>query len=251
MIWAMDCFVGLYLTLPVSQRQWWTRWRKAWAIRRPLKLNYKLNVDLHLASGLWLWPMLFVFAWSAVQFNLPKVHDVVMSSVAGPKAVAARTAPLAMPRAAPRLSWPEARQHGRELAKALGQQQGFTVEADMNLGIDRKTGIWRYGFRSSRDMMDRYGQSSVQFRDGSGEMVNLSLPSGQNSRTTIDNWFTALHIGYVFGLPYRLFVSAMGLLVTMLSVTGVIIWTRKRSARALRRFRDRSQKPLDLQASHG
>jgi hypothetical protein len=42
----------------------------------------------------------------------------------------------------------------------------------------------------------------------------------------------------MFGLPYRVFVSVMGGVVTMLSITGIIIWVRKRQGRqqtALRR----------------
>jgi uncharacterized iron-regulated membrane protein len=32
----------------------------------------------------------------------------------------------------------------------------------------------------------------------------------------------------VFGLPYRLFVCFLGLVIVMLSVTGVVIWSKKR-----------------------
>ena len=40
-----------------------------------------------------------------------------------------------------------------------------------------------------------------------------------------------LHSGRIVGLPGRIFVSLMGLLVAMLSVTGVIIWQKKRWVR--------------------
>jgi uncharacterized iron-regulated membrane protein len=40
-----------------------------------------------------------------------------------------------------------------------------------------------------------------------------------------------LHSGRIFGLPGRVLVSMMGLLVAMLSITGVIIWQKKRWAR--------------------
>ena len=39
----------------------------------------------------------------------------------------------------------------------------------------------------------------------------------------------------VFGLPYRIFVCVLGLVITMLSVTGVYIWWKKRCARINRR----------------
>jgi uncharacterized iron-regulated membrane protein len=35
----------------------------------------------------------------------------------------------------------------------------------------------------------------------------------------------------VFGLPYRIFVCILGLVIAMLSVTGVYIWWKKRRAR--------------------
>jgi uncharacterized iron-regulated membrane protein len=35
----------------------------------------------------------------------------------------------------------------------------------------------------------------------------------------------------VFGVPYQIFVFVLGLLITMLSVTGVYIWWKKRRAR--------------------
>jgi uncharacterized iron-regulated membrane protein len=40
-----------------------------------------------------------------------------------------------------------------------------------------------------------------------------------------------LHSGRILGLPGRILISAMGLAVAALSVTGVAIWMRKRRAR--------------------
>ncbi|MNN88395.1 hypothetical protein D3C81_2060750 [compost metagenome] len=40
-----------------------------------------------------------------------------------------------------------------------------------------------------------------------------------------------LHSGRILGLPGRILISIMGLLVAMLSVTGVVIWWKKRKAR--------------------
>jgi uncharacterized iron-regulated membrane protein len=40
-----------------------------------------------------------------------------------------------------------------------------------------------------------------------------------------------VHSGRILGLPGRILISFMGLVVAMLSVTGVVIWWRKRAAR--------------------
>ena len=47
-----------------------------------------------------------------------------------------------------------------------------------------------------------------------------------------------LHTGRIIGLPGRVLMSALGLVVAMLSVTGVLLWARKRRAR--RQGRERS-----------
>lgn len=234
LIWALDCFVGVYLTLPTGRARRLGRWRKAWTIKRPVQSSHRLKLDFHTAGGLWLWPMLFVFAWSAVSFNLRPVYDPVMTAVLGPAGDTLDAPALDAPLDVPAFDWRTARAHGRALAAKLADQHGFTVQGEMNLGIDRSTGIWRYGFSSDREVFDKYGQSRIYFRDSTGELVRLSLPSGQTARQTADSWLVALHLGFVFGLPYRLFVMCVGLAVTGLSVTGVLIWMRKRSARLLR-----------------
>ncbi|MNO08416.1 hypothetical protein D3C81_2310440 [compost metagenome] len=53
-----------------------------------------------------------------------------------------------------------------------------------------------------------------------------------------------LHSGRILGLPGRILISAMGLVIAMLSVTGVIIWWRKRAAR-VRSLQNKSQRQAD------
>jgi uncharacterized iron-regulated membrane protein len=47
-----------------------------------------------------------------------------------------------------------------------------------------------------------------------------------------------LHSGRILGLPGRILISIMGLVVAALSVTGVVIWLRKRRARLSVRRRE-------------
>ena len=64
-----------------------------------------------------------------------------------------------------------------------------------------------------------------------GALISLDLPVGEHSGNTVTAWLRALHMADVFGLPYRIFVCVLGLVITMLSVTGVYIWSKKREAR--------------------
>jgi uncharacterized iron-regulated membrane protein len=73
----------------------------------------------------------------------------------------------------------------------------------------------------------------VFFDANDGSLKLVLLPTGQFSGNTITSWLIALHDANVFGLPYRIFVSALGLVIAMLSVTGVYIWWKKRKARSL------------------
>jgi len=49
-----------------------------------------------------------------------------------------------------------------------------------------------------------------------------------------------VHSGRILGLPGRILISVMGLVTAMLSVTGVVVWWRKRASR--RRYFDQKSK---------
>jgi len=66
-------------------------------------------------------------------------------------------------------------------------------------------------------------------------LISLELPVGEHSGNTVSAWLYALHMADVFGLPYRIFVCVLGLIITMLTLTGVYIWWKKRKARLHRR----------------
>ncbi len=69
------------------------------------------------------------------------------------------------------------------------------------------------------------------------ERRGVYLPTRGAWGDTFSNWLGALHMAHVFGLPYRIFASLLGLVVVMLSVTGVLIWRRKQQGRSLAKAR--------------
>ena len=50
--WTLDCFLAFYLTLPRGVPHFLRRWLPSWLIKHPAAA-FRLNFDLHRASGLW------------------------------------------------------------------------------------------------------------------------------------------------------------------------------------------------------
>jgi uncharacterized iron-regulated membrane protein len=248
LIWVLDTFIGFYLTLPVRfGSSWLSRWKPSWLVRWSGG-ETKLTFDLHRAGALWIWPLLFVFAWSGVMFNLREVYDPVMRLFGAEKLQDGLTT-LAQPKYQPQLDFAAAAARGRELATTEGAQRGLTLDADRLSALSYRpaVGAYVYYFSTDRDFTDRGGRSLVVFDGDSGELRKLLLPQGANGANTFTEWMIALHMGRVWGLPYRVAVTAIGLIVTLLSVTGVLIWMRKRQARSFAAEKVNRRRPADSQ----
>ena len=66
----------------------------------------------------------------------------------------------------------------------------------------------------------------VDARDG--RFLGIQIPTGQRAGNTFSSWIVALHIASVFGLPWKIAVSLIGIVLVVITVTGVLIWWRKR-----------------------
>lgn len=253
LVWMLDCLVGAYLTFPawsrkpprrlslVAQvpapghspapgRRWLARWWPSWKVRWSGG-NYKRTFDLHRAGGLWPWAMLFVLAWSGVAFNLTEVHDPVMKSLLAYQSDGPALKKLERPELSPKLDWHAARDTGRRLIASQAREHDFAVLREDLLVYDPLHGIYRYAVRSSRDILDHGGWSSVEFHADTGVLRNLWLPTGAASGDTVRTWIITLHMALVWGKPFKMFMTLVGLMVAMLSVTGVAIWWKKRQGR--------------------
>jgi uncharacterized iron-regulated membrane protein len=251
LIWTIDCFVSAYLTFPVSVRRkseggkstrdlrqtsWLARWwNPSWLVKWRGSA-YRINFDLHRAGGLWVWLMLLVIAWSSVGFNLgEQIYTPVM------KAVFAMPDPFGdLPKVKtaqyePGLSWEEAHNIAQTLMAEQARVSGFKVLQVDRLQFMPEQNVFFYNVRTDRDLMDEYGSTYLFFDGNSGKFAGLNLPTGQNTGGTIHTWIFALHMAKIWGLPFRIFVSIVGILVAMLSVTGVYIWLKKRNARGTSR----------------
>jgi uncharacterized iron-regulated membrane protein len=234
MIWTIDCFVAFYLTLPPpgdrARKGFFARWKSSWLVK--LKSSfYRVNFDLHRAGGLWLWLILLLYAWSSVYFTLPSFYTRAMNLVSDVEQPIWARAAAQQDETRPPMEWEEALATGARRMDEQAHQHGFVVERPLALYHHRQQGLYEYRVRSSRDIGDKAGSTAVYFDSRSGETKDVSLPTGHRSGTTITTWLVELHTANIFGLPYRIFVCLLGLLIAMLSVTGVYIWWKKRTAR--------------------
>lgn len=232
LLWTVDCFIGAWLTLPARRagawRSWWARWWSSWKLRGGS--SYKLSFNLHRAGGLWTWALLFMLAWSSVAFNLPQVYEPAMRALFAHQRGLESIAKLPAPRMAPAIGWEQALPAARRLMAGQAQARGFRVEAEKSLLYDPVRGVYRYDVRTSHDIRHRGGHTRLVMDGETGAFKGLWLPTGAASGDTITTWLTTLHMAALGGWPVQLLVCLMGVVVTVLGVTGILVWLKKRRA---------------------
>lgn len=238
LLWTVDCFVGAYLTLPVGRRKDEpfrpARWLKAWAPAWLLKTNrlFAFIFTWHRASGLWVWGLLFVFAWSGVALNLrEEVYQPVMSTLFSPERDELEDVPIKEPSTrSPRIDLDQAHSLAVSAMARVAVEERFRVLSERYLNYDRERNIYAYTVESTRDLSARLAETTLYLDADKGSRVAFHAPTGAHRGHTITSWLIALHFGSlrIGGMPYRILVCALGPMIATLSVTGVWIWWRKR-----------------------
>jgi uncharacterized iron-regulated membrane protein len=255
LVWMIDSFTGLYLTFPASARGFLKRWRPAWLVKHPASV-VRTNFDLHRAGGLWFWPVLIVFAWSSVMFDLPSVYEPVMGTVFDYRSEVDQIKATPLHRnPKPRLDWDQAERVGERLMMAESARQGFGIRRPYGMAYIEDWGVYTYGVLSDINVQGHAWTTSLWLDGDSGKLVSVDVPHGQRLGNAIGMWLRALHFADLGdSLLYRCFVALLGLVIAMLSVTGVYIWLRKRSARRFSTSHGRRDggpaKPVDHLRTH-
>lgn len=237
LVWTLDCIVSFFLTLPRAG-PFWRKWRIAWVVK-PHARFHRLNVDLHRASGLWLWLVLFVVALSGVALNLP--FELFRPALA----LVTPLSPLFAEHHVPA-------RHGRALSfdGAIAAARKIAVShqwPSQPVGVSRDSagGTFTVGLLApGADLEAGLGASWLTLDDRTGVLL---LADVRGHGTAGDEFFNAqywLHSGRIAGLPGRILVSLTALSVAMLSITGLYIWWRKRRAAIVQRQRRRRSAAL-------
>ena len=246
-IWTIDCFTGFYLTLPPKKRtrvsdeddgnvqpsvsrRGGNAGSPHGAVRWTAGVT-KLNFDLHRAFSLWTWGLLFIVAFTAFSLNsvFRSVLSVDVEGIAG-DAVAVRLRPPNDKHnpIEPTLSYSQVFVDARKIANERGWSEptgsAFYVPEWGIYGVE-------FYYPSDGHGAGGVGHRRLYFDGRDGQLLGDFQPWRGTAADLFVQAQFPLHSGRILGLPGRIMISALGLVVAMLSVTGVIIWLKKRSAR--------------------
>jgi uncharacterized iron-regulated membrane protein len=142
--WTLNNVVGFYLTLP-SRRPFWKRWKPLWIVG--LRNRWpRVLLDLHRASGLWLFGGVLLLALTSVALNFySEAFQPLVVGLSPPKTAPwDRPAPPPDPAYRPTLSFAQA----GSLAVAAARRDGLTLQpAVETYDADRRL----FGMRFSGD----------------------------------------------------------------------------------------------------
>jgi uncharacterized iron-regulated membrane protein len=223
-VWALDCFIALWISFPKA-----SAWAKSFSFRWR-QGGSKLNFDLHRSGGVWVWGFLLILAVTAVSMNLnQQVMRPLVSlfSTLTPSPFTGTPSPPDQP-----IEPVVSRRHILQLAIAEAGKLGWSAPPG---GIFYVPEYGIYGvtfFEPGHEHGDvGLGNPSLYFDGKTGAPAGLKIPGTGSAGDIFMQAQFPLHSGRILGLPGRIFISAMGLLVAMLSITGVIIWQKKRWVR--------------------
>ncbi len=224
-IWALDCLIALGLAFPLLKK---STWRVKW-----LAGKNRVVFDVHRAGSLWLWVLLLVIALSGFAMSLPDTYEASLARVLSFQDIENRSASVA-PLESPPIGWEEGYRLAQVRMAEAASAHGFTVLKPYAFTYRRSKGAYFYRVRSDRDLGEQ-GKTTIGIDATTGRSLGVEIPTGALSGNTATTWMTSLHMAKVGGWPWRVGMTAVGLLVAILSVTGFMIFVRKwRSRRGTR-----------------
>ena len=224
-VWIVDCFLALWISFPSART-----WRKSFSFRLR-QGGAKLNFDLHRSGGVWVWGLLLMLAVTSVSLNLGNQVMRPLVSVFSPLTPTPfqlRDGSRERERADPLLN----REQAIAAAEAEGRRRGWSTPAG-SLFYAQRFGIYGVAFFTPENDRDDNGMGNeVLYLDGdTGAIVGDKVPGHGSAGDVFMQAQLPLHSGRILGTPGRVVMSGMGILVAALSVTGLVIWVRKRQAR--------------------
>lgn len=115
--------------------------------------------------------------------------------------------------------------------REVARKDGFDAGAPFGMAYIPGWNVYTYSVESRDNVQARAWSTSIWIDGATGALVSVDAPALEPAGNRFDLWMRALHFGDLGDSPlYRAFVCLVGLATAALSVTGVLIWLRKRRA---------------------
>jgi uncharacterized iron-regulated membrane protein len=223
-VWLFDSVIALVLSFPSFKA-----WRKSFAFRLK-RGGYALTFDLHRSGGVWIWGLLTIVALTSISMNLsaPVVRPVVsLFSKLTPDPIN-NPALLRAPQPGDQVL---SRERIVELAEQAGKAMNLSVPPG---GVYYAEFLHAYGvgfYAPGDDHGDiGLGNPWMYWDEVTGKPLGKTIPGKGTAGDIFMQVQFPLHSGRILGLGGRILISAMGVAVAMLSVTGLLIWLKKLNA---------------------
>ncbi|WP_273240803.1 PepSY-associated TM helix domain-containing protein [Hyphomonas atlantica corrig.] len=216
LLWILDHVAALILSFP-NVKKWMASFKVRWGAG-----SHKVNFDLHRAGGLWFWPVTLVVAVSSLYLTWyePFVRTVDAVSPITPRAI------FSLPARETALYEP-----ALDFSAAHTRVQSDSGHPDVDMAsYNPRLGVYELRAFDPRDI-DGYGRRMIVVDGESGDILSDRHSTEGSSGDVFIAWQYPLHSGKAFGTIGRIIIFASGFLVTLLCVTGIVIWAKKFRAR--------------------
>lgn len=216
-LWLLDHFGALYLSFPNL-----TSWKKSFQFRWAAG-GHKLNFDMHRSGSMWILPVLLALALSSIYLNLNAQFKWVVNKFSPLTTVecACHVDPNAK-WLADTASWDGA------IKLAQATQPELAVAAMTFMPDTRKFIV---SMKGPEDLTREVGMTKVYVNAITGELMHVHDRSAETAGDTFNAWQLPLHNGRVFGLFGQIIILLSGIVITLICVTGFLIYTKKAKAR--------------------
>jgi len=222
-LWSVMAVIGLILTWPATRPRV-RHWVNAWKLRRGLPFLPK-NLNIHKATGLWFWLIILPIALSGITLGLERQVFVPAVQLASAWFEDVHETPDVETQTAPaNMDFPvdDAIRGAQNFARTRG------IDASISgVWLDHESRVYEieFGLKAAPGI----GDGSVTVSAANGVVAGHSLAGTRSMEAMATAARERVHSGRVIGLPGRILVFICGWAVALLSITGVIIWFKRRS----------------------
>jgi uncharacterized iron-regulated membrane protein len=217
LLWLMDHFGAVYISFPSLKN-----WRKSFQFRWNAG-GHKLNFDMHRSGSMWILPVLVVLALSSIYLNLNDQFKWVVN----------KFSPVTKTECSchvdPKANWLDKTASWDGAIKLAQQTKPDLIVGGVSFLPDTRKFI--VSLKGDGDLTKEVGMTKVYVNAITGELLHVHDRSKETAGDTFNAWQLPLHSGRVFGITGQIIILLSGIVITIICVTGFLIYLKKSKAR--------------------